>query len=608
MVKQFTGQRLVIMPVVTCLALNVAINALPSISSDRSQCHDLPAKQTVLDQGQQLLESLPTSSPVDRRYRTLPSESNYYEFFDKPDANIQNKCVLQNTENLSKAREIALNLERYSRFRDANFLYNRILSDVTFPNLNERDKALAYEGAARSKIEMENKSAQFSNADIDEQLRDARTFRMMLGFSYVLRLRDISVEALAKAQLSDIDLQSVKKLFKSAYDIRAHYAPNEDFITDLMMLGAICERTNDLSQALSYASRAQSLMAHKSGGETRNEPDAFNVSGQPHSPKGLTSESSEPVIVSSLIRLHLKGGHTDEAIKLFKIHCLQKSKPVHISGTSLIAITSALPAEDRTELITYTYNLINQDLLSDRDFRALVQEMKARGWGTECNTIANQLFGASVPSRLLMAAYCYADSKDDRSLTATTGSLLRAVRGEPDEEALTHLKQMQQVLSSFSKSHPEEKVTRELEQAINTREDMIRRRTCLQMATKLNETAFALEKKAQPAMAAKLYKEALEIKQKNLTSNDPETASQLVDLARSEASQQHYDTAQLHYEKALGMLRRNKEIDPSTLISALESYGMMLNDWHHEAKATAIYDEAKDVYNRSRNASASQSR
>lgn len=184
----------------------------------------------------------------------------------------------------------------------------------------------------------------------------------------------------------------------------------------------------------------------------------------------------------------------------------------------------------------------------------------------------------------------------------TSKQILTAVRTESDEDAVTHLKRLKTLLSKLAKESPDNEIVAKCERALNSREDAIRRKTCLEMASKLNATAFALETKAKPEMATKLYKEALDIKQKNLAANDPETASQLVDLARAEAAQQHYKVAQELFERALAILRKTKNSDASSLISALESYGMMLNDWHHEAKADVIYEEAKTVYKNSKSA------
>lgn len=39
-------------------------------------------------------------------------------------------------------------------------------------------------------------------------------------------------------------------------------------------------------------------------------------------------------------------------------------------------------------------------------------------------------------------------------------------------------------------------------------------------------------------------------------------------------------------------------VDPADTISALESYGMMLNDWNHGAKASQVYEEAKALHDK----------
>jgi tetratricopeptide (TPR) repeat protein len=120
---------------------------------------------------------------------------------------------------------------------------------------------------------------------------------------------------------------------------------------------------------------------------------------------------------------------------------------------------------------------------------------------------------------------------------------------------------------------------------------------CLEMADKLNATAWTLEKDQSYTMAEKLYKEALAIKQKNLDPNDPETLAQYGELARLYGDEGKYALAKDTYERMLTAYRKLPE-PGDTYASTLESYGDMLNGAHETGAADRIYAEARAYYSK----------
>jgi tetratricopeptide (TPR) repeat protein len=94
-------------------------------------------------------------------------------------------------------------------------------------------------------------------------------------------------------------------------------------------------------------------------------------------------------------------------------------------------------------------------------------------------------------------------------------------------------------------------------------------------------------------MSAKMYKEALDAKEKNLDANDPELALQLVDLARVNAALKQYGQSEDFFKKALTLLRTSPRTAQNDLQTALQSYGQMLNVAHQPAEAEKIYEEAR---------------
>jgi|GEM_PF-2647972 len=125
--------------------------------------------------------------------------------------------------------------------------------------------------------------------------------------------------------------------------------------------------------------------------------------------------------------------------------------------------------------------------------------------------------------------------------------------------------------------------------------DQIKRRQCMEMAQKLNDTACKLEASNHFAMAAKTYTEALKIKLSNLSANDPEVSMQMIDIARCEAGCKDNVTADKLYQSALTLLRKSQNTEPRALMNALQNYGQFLNSINEKKKSDDIYAESRFV-------------
>jgi hypothetical protein len=206
-------------------------------------------------------------------------------------------------------------------------------------------------------------------------------------------------------------------------------------------------------------------------------------------------------------------------------------------------------------------------------------------------------FDSYNTDKQLAVASWYAESNNHSRFLSSAKVVLNSMKNDPDQQALNYLKRLQKLFSTVADDGPEfRELNNEMNRITAYHEDQIKRKQCLNMAQQLDKTAFDLEKNNHFEMASKLYKGSLGIKQANLATNDPETAMQIVDLARTAAGQQHYAESERLYEKAISMMRKNPRSDPASIVSALESYGMMPNDWKHETKANAVYEEAKRLH------------
>ncbi|HEY9774487.1 MAG TPA: tetratricopeptide repeat protein [Planktothrix sp.] len=116
---------------------------------------------------------------------------------------------------------------------------------------------------------------------------------------------------------------------------------------------------------------------------------------------------------------------------------------------------------------------------------------------------------------------------------------------------------------------------------------------CLGMAENLDETASKLERQGSYDMADKLFKQELDIKQKNLGFGSAETLTVYADLARVCDERNQSTQAKEYYEKAVSGFRdiKNPGIE---YVRVLESYADMLNRTHEYPKSDQLYSEAKN--------------
>lgn len=121
---------------------------------------------------------------------------------------------------------------------------------------------------------------------------------------------------------------------------------------------------------------------------------------------------------------------------------------------------------------------------------------------------------------------------------------------------------------------------------------------CLTMEDQLVQTASKLERRSAYDLAEKMIREAIEISDKNLGANDPETIALYVQLAQLYEQQKKYDQAKAMFEFALAKYRK-MPIQGRSYVSALESYGDMLGrEMGDKRTSEAIYEEARAYYRR----------
>ncbi|HEY9713150.1 MAG TPA: tetratricopeptide repeat protein [Chroococcales cyanobacterium] len=125
--------------------------------------------------------------------------------------------------------------------------------------------------------------------------------------------------------------------------------------------------------------------------------------------------------------------------------------------------------------------------------------------------------------------------------------------------------------------------------------DRLMRRECLDVSQSLTETGCKLESQDSYALAEKMYREALAIKEKNLTPDDPYIATELCNVARVCGDRGAIDRAVPLYERALAIYRKNLRENRAEMINALTSYAESLERAHRKAAAELKYAEARKL-------------
>lgn len=179
-------------------------------------------------------------------------------------------------------------------------------------------------------------------------------------------------------------------------------------------------------------------------------------------------------------------------------------------------------------------------------------------------------------------------------LTQILVELRRSLYGSKDnvEETLSRLHLMQQKITQLknaSLKDYEEQISKIL---VDT-ELRLQKLECLSLAQELSDTGWQLEKRGDPDAARKMYKSALDIKRKNLDSNDREIALTLCDLARLEANGSNPKAAEPFFIESLAIFRKKNSSHDLEYRAALESYAGFLKKNNRLKEAEKIYQEAR---------------
>lgn len=597
-------------PLCITAAATLAIHSSTGASAEEGTfCHDLPARQSVLDEGKEYLDQ--HSSIGKRAHGRGFADFGLLRYGSNQKENLEFQNIssfeidhlpLETPLQLIEAETLAGKLECAQHFKSAHRLYLRVLEQREKEGGANILLVQALESTARAEIlAMANLPMAVS-----QDTNDWDSGQQYDNYALDTRFFGSAVVRRAIKTAPDIPaIQNAESLYARALAVREKVqARDGKLVSDLLILASVKDRLSKVNEAKTlYVEASQKdkdaiknlaafAFAHKD----------FNLAKQSESiflTQATTKRDSASASV--LLALYLAEKRSNDALQLFR---QTMSNSVFVPADVLITMFDIIPANDVEPLTDYVAKvwLTKSDL--NHDLVKVIKAMKEHGWDKSTDSLC-QLGAYRFPifnQTLLVIAECYRQSDNPTGALSVYRTILKSILAnrEPNLGAIKELSEILTALNSKDmKQAPEyQEVLLSVSKEIEFQKSGIRQRQCLDMAAQLNKTAYDLERGGHNEMAQKLYQEALEIKQLNLAKDDPETASQMLDVARTSAAQNNYALAQSLYEIAITRLRKSPPSSRGILKQALEGYGQLLNQMNKEDKAKKIYDEARELARR----------
>jgi hypothetical protein len=584
-------------PLCITAAAALAIHSSTGASAEEGTfCHDLPARQSVLDEGKEYLDQ---HSSIGKRahgrgfadfglLRYGSNQKENLEFQNISSFEIDH-LALETPLELIEAETLAGKLECAQHFKSAHRLYLRVLEQREKEGGANILLVQALESTARAEIlAMANLPMAVS-----QDTNDWDSSQQYDNYALDTRFFGSAVVRRAIKNAPDITaIQNAEPLYARALALREKLqARDGKLVSDLLILASIKDRLNKVNEA-----KALYIEATQLDKETIKNLAAFalthrdfNLAKQNESAfLSQAAAKRDSASTSVLLANYLAEKRSNDALQLFR---QTMSNSVFVPADVLVSMFEVMPENEVEQLTDYVAKvwLTKSDL--NLDIVKVIKAMKEQGWGKSTDSLC-QLGAYRFPifnQTLLVIAECYRQSGNPSGALSVYRTILKSILANR-EPSLGAIKELSEILTALNsndmKKAPEyQDVLLSISKEIEFQKSGIRQRQCLDMAAQLNKTAYDLERSGHNEMAQKLYQQALEIKLLNLAKDDSETASQMLDVARTSAAQNNYVLAQSLYENALARLRKSPPASGGILKQALEGYGQLLNQMNQQEKS-----------------------
>lgn len=580
----------------TLLAVAIFNNASFALANDK-MCPDYSQYREVLNEGTQTLKHYPGSfsGPIDpnsMRNRAIPITDHDFKFTHTVEPEI-----IQKLDQLSSkpGRGIDNSFEILC-FHAARCLFSgRQFSDA----IDFLEKV--------SKVVKPNT---ICSADTSETLADAHWMEVFGGdpeYSILVPAFDAFKKKATFTRSEDEHLKQAQQNYSKTVDYLESSGRKVDKVRIYVYLSAIANHFNDQSEAIRLKDKALSSFFDAKDFDEKKEERNIHLHLWTYGYPCLFTENSRSVFNNTQLwhsypftYLHdliacARAFQDNSSIVKLSEYWLANKHPMPLPGDALPLIIQYSPESARWYFPDGKLEDISQ-------YSAVYGAFLQKGWREHADALKQQVLNNTD----------YKDSFGDKwkvalghlennelpearkFLTQILVELRRSLYGSKDtvEETLSRLRLMQQTITQLKNASLKE-YEQQISMILVDIENRLQKLECLSLAKKLSDTGWQLEKRGDPDAARKMYKSALDIKRKNLDSNDREIALTLCDLARLEANGNNPKAAEPFFIESLAIFRKKTSSHDLEYRAALESYAGFLKKNNRLKEAERIYQEAR---------------
>ncbi len=556
-----------------------------TLLAEESSCHDYPGHKEVLDQGNSVLNSIPTRSHRTRvfyefgssirwskRQRELRPVEEQLDFIrkEKPKLTRSNLKLL--------IRQLSDGYFYEQRFEDCRKFLEAVMDD-----LDPEEKEQAWEIIAKCRV------LRSQNDYIGELM------------SY---LNDPNKLSESRKQDFLDALALIQKIPKTTKDGSVVLRPNKDLCEGLIY--AILNNNKEAIAAKDRVLNCFKLRAYLDNSRLDfgfdseklfSEPMFFDLPKETARSGKIFFYAPKYTEFDGALALCKKVGTVNDlqTLSKFWIDSLYDSEFDEDTQSTLI---QNLPADYRSKLVSKCL------LRCGPEFARIYDALKKRGWHEEAQVYLEQCVDKSLESSRFPGTYTITEyflSRGDQNAALKIYDAALSGIAKLDAKGGSDIVLANERLSSLVEDLDKYKISSKNPIAIKTltlyekvKKDFDQF-NCLELAEKLTRTGWRLVENGESKEATKLFDSALDIRRKNLKPNDRTLGLTYLDAGRAAAFCNDFLRADLYFQKAILIFSASPIRPDDDLITALESYGSLLNKNNRTVQAQKIYAQLKAI-------------
>ncbi|MCW5822329.1 MAG: tetratricopeptide repeat protein [Cyanobacteria bacterium TGS_CYA1] len=308
-------------------------------------------------------------------------------------------------------------------------------------------------------------------------------------------------------------------------------------------------------------------------------------------------EKGRELILSGAVTLSREAGTSEDLIAI-AIRWIKSMASVPLAANKQALLISVLPEGFRTEFA-------NKDcIIRCTDFAKVFDALKKRGWTSEAIAFKRGFFAEGFIDQSFggveqITRYYFekGDTKSALSVYEEASEPIAKLNNKNTQELLiaySRITPLYQDLAKYkvSDSEAEAASIKKLYVAVKNNYDVHK---CLELADSLTKTGWKLVEQGDAKAAIKLYKSALDIREKNLPPDNRILGSTYLDAGRAAALCDDAQFAEQCFKKTLKIFSKNPIPDDDDYKIAVESYGSLLNKNKRYDEAQKVYAKLKEI-------------